>query len=55
MGSAKPAILFELKFLRRISLVLGGSIISILTLGTTKSYDISHASVSFLVKQLPIQ
>jgi hypothetical protein len=55
MASTKPAIFFKLKLLRCISFVLGCCVISILTLGATKGYDISHAAVSFLIIQIPIQ
>jgi len=43
MASAKTAVFFEFEFLRSIFFVLGRGVVSVLTLGTTKGDDISHA------------
>ena len=42
MGPAEAAVLLELQFLRRVFLVLGGGIVSLLALGAGKGDDVSH-------------
>ena len=45
MGTAKPAVFLELKLLRRVLLILGGRIVSLLALGAGKRNDVSHCSL----------
>ena len=42
MGTAEAAVLLELQLLRRILLVLGGGIVSLLALGAGEGDDVSH-------------
>jgi len=42
MGTAEAAILLELQLLRRVLLVLGGGIVSLLALGAGEGDDVSH-------------
>ena len=42
MGSAKPAVLLELQFARRVLLVLGRSVITLLALGARQGDYVSH-------------
>jgi hypothetical protein len=45
MGTAEAAVLLELQLLRRILLVLGSGIVSLLALGAGKGDDVSHCFI----------
>jgi hypothetical protein len=48
VGAAEAAKLLELQLLRRVFLVLGGSIIALFALGARKRDDVSHCYSSLL-------